>query len=896
MSIKDNPEYLESLQIFYSEKLKAGLKPKFSKCKGCSENKQFIVNEGKLYHTCGSSSSSSSSGKCGLQMEIDLATYIYYPETLNTRHKLDSLIDKTKYPDIYSKDEIKEHEDFLNDTDAILKEATKDFVKMNKLSDRFSLIQKNSKNRINMKKDQNLLMVKIKDEDNIIKKQNLIKDYVILNQQLLDDYKLMDETCKGIHNHIMTKQGSVNRESATFERLMKDDAKKMKDDAKKMKDDTMKDDAMKDDAMKDDVMKDVKPKQSLGAQIDKQLLPELQGLVKGNNNDMTMNIIVAYRDPGDGSRKDQLKIFKEQMNLIFKDQTDVQIYIIEQESLRPDYGSLPELIRQPNSEMAKFNLGLLKNIGFEIASKKKSKKQNYYILSDVDLLPSMNLVEDYLRYPKNPIHLANKGTRYNMNGKDANFLGGVISVSDKDFIKANGYPNNFWGWGGEDNALNRRLQYNKIRVEKPKEHVIDLEKLDLGEKLTKLKVDQTKELRKREKLDEDRKTWSSNGLSDISDKYKIVKKLKAKNITHVKVFLNIESEINLEEEEEEEDEEEEDGPTYAPGSPTPLREDVETDDMSMSFWREIWGETVNDNIEDTISTFMKRTVAGEAVCEELTKLIVPKAKQIEFRNKIYEEISGKITGDLTVANMKELLTDDLLIEMFNLYDKYYFGNKIEAWNKLGKCGWRICWADKCSINIFGETKIEEKSIGGTNYIKLVINDKAFKKAIDLFLENEDENMNNAGLECNDILSCIQITFEHEIVHGIMFCLCKKYMSANGPGDWHGTFNNKSLHSKTFMTILNNIFGQDEYTSDILSSEKTKQKIKEIMAENAKLFRENKVNFNVDDEVMFDGKVNKTIVKVIGIITKKNKKNVKVTDKKGGTWTTPYQSLRSIIKD
>jgi hypothetical protein len=546
MSIKDNPEYLESLQIFYSEKLKAGLKPKFSKCKGCSENKQFIVNEGKLYHTCGSSSSSSSSssGKCGLQMEIDLATYIYYPETLNTRHKLDSLIDKTKHPDIYSKDEIKEHEEFLNDTDAILKEATKDFVKMNKLSDRFSLIQKNSKNRINMKKDQNLLMVKIKDEDNIIKKQNLIKDYVILNQQMLDDYTLMDGTCKGIQNHIMTKQGSVNRESATFERLMKDDTKKMKD---------------------------VKPKQSLGAQIDKQLLPELQGLVKGDNNNMTMNIIVAYRDPGDGSRKDQLKIFKEQMNLIFKDQTDVQIYIIEQESLRPDYGSLPELIRQPNSEMAKFNLGLLKNIGFEIASKKKSKKQNYYILSDVDLLPSMNLVEDYLRYPKNPIHLANKGTRYNMNGKDANFLGGVISVSDKDFIKANGYPNNFWGWGGEDNALNRRLQYNKIRVEKPKEHVIDLEKLDLGEKLTKLKVDQTKELRKREKLDEDRKTWSSNGLSDISDKYKIVKKLKAKNITHVKVFLNIESVINLEEEEDEE----EDGPTYAPGSPPPSSDDVD---------------------------------------------------------------------------------------------------------------------------------------------------------------------------------------------------------------------------------------------------------------------------------------------------------------------------------
>ena len=61
-----------------------------------------------------------------------------------------------------------------------------------------------------------------------------------------------------------------------------------------------------------------KPK--IGEPIDKTLLPELQGLVKGENNNMTMNVIVAYRDPVDGSRKEQLRIFKEQMNLIFKDQ------------------------------------------------------------------------------------------------------------------------------------------------------------------------------------------------------------------------------------------------------------------------------------------------------------------------------------------------------------------------------------------------------------------------------------------------------------------------------------------------------------------------------------------------------------------------------------------------
>ena len=83
--------------------------------------------------------------------------------------------------------------------------------------------------------------------------------------------------------------------------------------------------------------------------------------------------------------------------------------------------------------MAKFNLGRLKNIGFELAEKDNRGIENsYYVLSDIDMLPSYNLVEDYLKYPKNPIHLANLGTRYSEDGSDADFLGGVVSFNDTD--------------------------------------------------------------------------------------------------------------------------------------------------------------------------------------------------------------------------------------------------------------------------------------------------------------------------------------------------------------------------------------------------------------------------------------------------------------------------------
>ena len=290
-----------------------------------------------------------------------------------------------------------------------------------------------------------------------------------------------------------------------------------------------------------EILDSIKKEYNQGKSLDKNLIPQLQGLTKQPMNKQIMNVIVAYRDPGDGSRETQLKQFAEQMKLIFKDQTDIRIYIVEQEKDRDDYGALPELIKQPNSTMAKFNLGILKNIGFSIAKKAMKGKQNaYYILSDVDLLPSQGLVEDYLKYPKNPIHLANKGTRYNMDGNDRNFLGGVISITDKDFEKANGYPNNFWGWGGEDNALNYRLRKNNVRIEKPREPVIDLEELSLGDKLAKLKRDQTKEMRKREKLEEDKTTWKQNGLSDLEEHYTIKSRKKPqKNINHIKVELKV---------------------------------------------------------------------------------------------------------------------------------------------------------------------------------------------------------------------------------------------------------------------------------------------------------------------------------------------------------------------
>jgi len=251
-----------------------------------------------------------------------------------------------------------------------------------------------------------------------------------------------------------------------------------------------------------------------------------------------INFIIGYRDPGDGVRKSQLDVFIQQINLIFSKISTINIYVIEQESERSDYETLPELIKQTGKNMAKFNLGRLKNIGFSIAEKQNKQQDAHYILTDVDLLPSYDLIEKYLQYPENPIHLAHIGTRYDKS-RSKSFLGGVLSVNKKDFMDCNGYPNDFWGWGGEDDVLFRRFQNKKIKIDKPEEPVVDLEEFDLTEKNINLKENDAKLQLKNEKIKQSMFNTKENGLIDVNSTYDIINETEKDTVKHYKVMLKI---------------------------------------------------------------------------------------------------------------------------------------------------------------------------------------------------------------------------------------------------------------------------------------------------------------------------------------------------------------------
>lgn len=117
------------------------------------------------------------------------------------------------------------------------------------------------------------------------------------------------------------------------------------------------------------------------------------------------------------------------------------------------------IINQHNN--IKFNRGFLLNIGFYIAS---HYKYNRYIFHDVDSYPDKTLFELYFKDLDKIIHFQNlEHAKY----KFPEFFGGVEGFNATSFEKINGFPNNFFGWGGEDDALYNRLVLNNMLFYRP---------------------------------------------------------------------------------------------------------------------------------------------------------------------------------------------------------------------------------------------------------------------------------------------------------------------------------------------------------------------------------------------------------------------------------------------
>ena len=145
---------------------------------------------------------------------------------------------------------------------------------------------------------------------------------------------------------------------------------------------------------------------------------------------MKLGVIVPYR-----KRPGHLRKFRQSIESYLKDQ-DYELIVVEQADDLP------------------FNRGKLLNIGFEYAVRKQC---DYVVFHDVDMLP---IDVDY-SYSDVPIHLANGFTNSDREIFDT-YFGGVTLFPVDLFKKVNGYSNEYWGWGFEDDDLLMRLTEQHI--------------------------------------------------------------------------------------------------------------------------------------------------------------------------------------------------------------------------------------------------------------------------------------------------------------------------------------------------------------------------------------------------------------------------------------------------
>jgi len=149
-------------------------------------------------------------------------------------------------------------------------------------------------------------------------------------------------------------------------------------------------------------------------------------------------IIVPYRD-----REEQLNVFIPHMNQFLSNKgIDYTIFIAEQSDERP------------------FNYGKLCNV----AVKEVGDEYTYFAFHDIDMLP-MNDECDY-GYPESPTHLATNVEAHSNKLPYPQYFGGVILISREDFENANGYSNEYWGYGFQDLDLLYRLQRSGAYFEK----------------------------------------------------------------------------------------------------------------------------------------------------------------------------------------------------------------------------------------------------------------------------------------------------------------------------------------------------------------------------------------------------------------------------------------------
>lgn len=152
-------------------------------------------------------------------------------------------------------------------------------------------------------------------------------------------------------------------------------------------------------------------------------------------------IIIPFRN-----RQEHLKYWLYYLHPILqRQQLDYGIYVINQ------------------AGESTFNRAKLLNVGFQEAL--KDYDYNCFVFSDVDLIPMDD--RNTYRCFSQPRHISVAMDKFGFSLPYVQFFGGVSALSKKQFLTINGFPNNYWGWGGEDDDIFNRLVFKGMSISRP---------------------------------------------------------------------------------------------------------------------------------------------------------------------------------------------------------------------------------------------------------------------------------------------------------------------------------------------------------------------------------------------------------------------------------------------
>ncbi|KAL3973452.1 C-C motif chemokine 25 [Sarotherodon galilaeus] len=124
-----------------------------------------------------------------------------------------------------------------------------------------------------------------------------------------------------------------------------------------------------------------------------------------------------------------------------------------------DYGVY--VIKQDGNDT--FNKCRLLNTGY--AEALKEYDYNCFVFNDVDVIP----MDDRNTYKcfSQPRHLAVSLDKFGFRLPYVQCFGGATSLSKEQYLKINGFPNNYWGWGGEDDDIYNRVVSRGMSISRP---------------------------------------------------------------------------------------------------------------------------------------------------------------------------------------------------------------------------------------------------------------------------------------------------------------------------------------------------------------------------------------------------------------------------------------------